>query len=53
MIECLYVCAGSATVMGHSRPGEIQKFDSIIHPRLDSGCGGLRYHKYDPVCVCV
>ena len=47
------VCACSATAMGHSGPGEIQEFDSILHPGLDSGCGGLRYHKYEPCCVCV
>lgn len=45
-------CVGSATAMGHSGPGEIQEFDSILHPGLDSGCGRLRYHKYDTVRVC-
>ena len=28
----VFVCAGSATVMGYSRPGEIQEFDSIVYP---------------------
>jgi hypothetical protein len=52
---CVLVYTGSATAMGHSRPGEIQEFDSILHPGLNSGCGRLRYHKYDTLCarVCV
>ncbi len=49
----LLVYVGSATAMGHSGPGEIQEFDSVLHPGLNSGCGRLRYHKYDTVCVCV
>ena len=55
----VYECVGSAAAVGHSGPGEIQKFDSILHPRLDSGRGCLRYHKYDTcpyvvyLCVCV
>lgn len=41
-----FISVGEASVVGYSRPGTVQKFDSLVYPRLHSGCRRVWYHKW-------
>lgn len=39
---------GPVTTLGHGRPGEVSKSDSLIYPRLERGGCRLRHLQYGP-----